>query len=91
VSGPLHLDQLAAAGALPDTPPLPVSPCAGLRCSGEPAPVVPVDRPAPPRAEHWAFTWTLETETDADSHPLPASAWPVRPRHCGPAVFHPPR
>lgn len=95
--GPAHLDHLAMAGALsgidedPAGPARPLSPCAGLRCSGDPAPSAPSVPVASPRAEHWGCLAAPVVATDPTAIPLPVSEPSARPSHRGPAPFHPPR
>jgi hypothetical protein len=95
--GPAHFDLLALAGApdvegneAPAAPPSP-SPCAGLRCSGDPAAPLPSGTVAVPRAELWGCLMSpMPRETrpgfrrlldDLDAHPS----------HGGPTTFRPPR
>ena len=56
--GAAHLDRLALGGALtlPEgtTPRVPISPCAGLKCSSDPASPVPATPAASPRSEQGA-------------------------------------
>ena len=94
--GVAHLDRLAQAGALslpidePD-PPAPATPCAGMRCSNDPAPVPP-EPPSPHRAtEQWGYLVDLASGPDITSSPFPCDDPAVRPRHRGVSPFHPPR
>jgi hypothetical protein len=94
--GAAHLDRLALAGALSlpiedATPSPPASPCAGLRCSSDPAPgPSPVPIPAP-RTEPWGDLAGRTPPADPSSAPLPLEAAALRPTHGGPPPFHPPR
>lgn len=94
--GPAHLDLLATAGALAaladETPPSPpVSPCAGLRCSGEPAPVPSPVTTAIPRAVPWGLLAGQDCSADPTGRPLPPGTLVLHPTHGGPSPFHPPR
>jgi hypothetical protein len=94
--GVAHLDALALAGALSvpiedAIPAAPVSPCAGLRCSGEPAPSAPSAPVVPPRSQDWGCLAGALSDPDPSSSPLPVGGPAVRPRHGGPSLFHPPR
>ena len=90
-----HLDRLARAGALSRPideadPPAPVSPCAGMRCSNDPAPAPPA-APRRPAAEQWGYLADLASGPDITSSPSPGDDPAVRPRHRGASPFHPPR
>jgi hypothetical protein len=94
--GVAHLDGLALAGALSvpideASPAAPVSPCAGMRCSNDPAPPAPSVPPASPGAERWGCLAGLGFDPELSPSPLPSDEPAARPRHRGPSPFHPPR
>ena len=94
--GDAHLNLLAQAGALTmpiadAVPPPPASPCAGMRCSNEPAPAPPL-APAPaPTAERWSHLAGRASGPDITSSPLICDDPVIRPRHRVVSPFHPPR
>jgi hypothetical protein len=94
--GAVHLDRLALAGALPvpihgAEPPAPAPPCAGMRCSNDPAPTPPAALVVAPAAEHWGDLADLVSDPDITSSRLPCDDPAVRPRHGGESPYHPPR
>jgi hypothetical protein len=94
--GVAHLDRLALAGALSvpideAAPSQPVRPCAGMRCSNDPAPAPPSAPVVAPGAEQWGHLMGARTGPDSSGSPLPSNDRLVRPRHRGPSPFHPPR
>lgn len=94
--GAAHLDRLALAGALSvpideADPPAPVPPCAGMRCSNEPAPASPAPPTVPPAAEQWGNLADPASCPDITSSPWPCDDPAARPRHRGASPFHPPR
>ena len=94
--GAAYLELLAQAGALSVPideayPPAPVPPCAGMRCSNDPAPA-PSGAPAVVHAaEQWGYLTDFATGPDITSSPLPCDDPAVRTRHRGVSPFHPPR
>lgn len=91
--GGAALERLADAGAIPGSegPSPPASPCAGLRCSGDPTqPWTPPHGP-PPSAERWGYLGGTSLEPDPTSTLHIAEGAPLRPSHGGPTPLHPPR
>ena len=70
-------------------PPAPVPPCAGMRCSNDPAPAPPAAPAVAPAAEQWGYLADLASGPDITSSPLPCDDPAVRPRHRGVSPFHP--
>jgi hypothetical protein len=93
--GVAHLDLLARNGALttPDgrVPSLPLSPCAGLRCSNDPAPSSPPVPLAPARAESWGDLLGLPPVDRPTSRRLAAAEPVVHPSHHSLPLLRPPR
>ncbi|AMV36272.1 hypothetical protein [Planctomyces sp. SH-PL62] len=89
-----RLDLLAAVGALAadqPTPPLPASPCAGLRCSSDPTPAAPTTLAAASRIDRWGCLAAPPPPPDPGAALLSHASAALRPVHGGPTPFHPPR
>jgi hypothetical protein len=97
--GVAHLDMLALTGALMPAdagrgPSLPISPCAGLRCSSDPAPPAPSVPLAPPRADFWSWAAALTDATTARppfAFGLAAGEPVLHPSHHALPLLRPPR
>lgn len=95
--GPAYLDMLATAGALADpadgspAAPPPASPCAGLRCSSDPAPAPSPVTAATPRPLPWGILAARFAPADNGRVLLAAESAALHPTHGGPCPFHPPR
>jgi hypothetical protein len=97
-AGAAHLDGLAAIGALADADaqdrsrPLPVSPCAGLRCStGDPFAPAPTAPPLGARAESWGLPPVPTPTAGMDGSSFLADEPAARPRRLAATLLRPPR
>jgi hypothetical protein len=95
--GAAHLDGLAAVGALAPidagpSRPLPVSPCAGLRCStGDPFAPAPAAPTIGPRADTWGILPGAAPAAGRDPAPFPFDEPDARPLRSVVALLRPPR
>ena len=94
--GIAHFDLLTSAGALawsdPSRSGIPISPCAGLRCSaGDPSPPPPAAPVSTLRSERWGDLTVPPADSPLGASLLSFVEATAHPVHVGSALFRPPR
>lgn len=95
-AGVAHLDLLADAGGIEPSdasaPLVPISPCAGLKCSGEgPIPTSPTTPIPSLRSERWGALTAIAPPAAAGARLIAFDTSRPRPIQTGSSLFRPPR